>query len=385
MPDCSKIVPNLDSRRTVPTINDLVILEGELENAKSTPRTIVDGYIYADLSMLVAAGGTGKTTVVLYEMIHIAIGRPLWGKKIVNSGTCILITAEDSREMCLSRVNNIAEALSLTDIELALVRKHVLIWDVSALPMKLVRTEKDIVLTDLPHKIVTAFKGQNIAMITFDPLVSFGASENAVNDNAHALVAAARVMFRGINCCIRFIHHTGQEVARNKIMDQYAGRGGTALPDGSRMVNVLMDADASDRKKVPDLKPDDTALLYAMPKFSYGQKPPVMFIIRNGWRFDYAFEKPPIPEADQLAANKEQLIRFLNLKVEGKIYLTKANIENDYLRELSMKRGDCRQALGQLIAEGRVYDENMPEDRRQGSRKTYLKPTPPESKHVSAG
>ena len=66
------------------------------------------------------------------------------------------------------------------------------------------------------------------------------------------------------------------------------------MPDGSRMVNVLTDADAKDRKNVVGIKPDDIVLLYAMPKLSYGQRPPVMFIIRNGWKFDYAFEKPKV-------------------------------------------------------------------------------------------
>jgi hypothetical protein len=86
---------------------------------------------------------------------------------------------------------------------------------------------------------VERYQADPPAVVAFDPLVSFGASEGMVNDNENGIVTAARRIVRGLHCCVRVIHHTGKGNARGGTLDQYSGRGGSALPDGSRMTTVL--------------------------------------------------------------------------------------------------------------------------------------------------
>ena len=57
------------------SLNDLRINLDELQEARITPTCIVDNYLFADVSVLTAPGGTGKTTIVLHEMINIALGQ----------------------------------------------------------------------------------------------------------------------------------------------------------------------------------------------------------------------------------------------------------------------------------------------------------------------
>lgn len=52
----------------------------------------------------VAPGGTGKTTLILYEAICIALGLPLYGLEVKKPGPVLILTAEDSREMLLYRL-----------------------------------------------------------------------------------------------------------------------------------------------------------------------------------------------------------------------------------------------------------------------------------------
>lgn len=46
----------------------------EWNNARSTPDCIVKNYLFADVAVFIAAGGMGKTTLKLFEAIHIALG-----------------------------------------------------------------------------------------------------------------------------------------------------------------------------------------------------------------------------------------------------------------------------------------------------------------------
>ena len=62
------------------------ITEGEWDAAQPAPPCIVENFYYADVGVFIAPGGTGKTTLVLFEAVHIALGLPLFGLRIANPG-----------------------------------------------------------------------------------------------------------------------------------------------------------------------------------------------------------------------------------------------------------------------------------------------------------
>src|ERR1700683_363673 len=55
---------------------------------------IVAGYLPQDAGGDVAPGGTGKSTLLIYEAVHIILGRLLYGRQIVRPGAALFITAE---------------------------------------------------------------------------------------------------------------------------------------------------------------------------------------------------------------------------------------------------------------------------------------------------
>ena len=83
----------------------------EWNNSRSTPDCIVQDYLFADVAVFIAAGGMGKTTLKLFEAIHVALGLLLYGLIIHKPGAVLIITAEDSREMLVARLREIAKAL----------------------------------------------------------------------------------------------------------------------------------------------------------------------------------------------------------------------------------------------------------------------------------
>lgn len=59
-----------------------------------TPPWLVENYLYRDLAVFAAPGGSSKTTLALFEAIHIALGRPLYGLRTCTS-TVLYVTGEE--------------------------------------------------------------------------------------------------------------------------------------------------------------------------------------------------------------------------------------------------------------------------------------------------
>jgi hypothetical protein len=261
-----------------PTYESMTFSEEELEGFRMSPKCIVQDYLYANLAVLAATGGTGKTSLVLHESICIALGLDVWGNAVVNRGRIVIITAEDDRELMGARLRATMDAMGLSDEERRLALSMIHVWDVSGEMRKLIAFDgNNIVLTNLAAKIIKAYEYEPPAVIVFDPLVSFGCSEQAVNDNEQNLVVAARKIIRGLGCCVRFVHHVSKQNARDKTTDQHSMRGGSALPDGSRMVAILTPGD------------DDTLVL-TRAKLSYSKPQQPIYIRRNGYAFSVAAE-----------------------------------------------------------------------------------------------
>ncbi|MFT7660034.1 MAG: RecA-family ATPase [Gammaproteobacteria bacterium] len=353
------------------------ITHSEANSAKLSPDCIVENYMFSDVAQLIAAGGVGKTTIALYEMVHIVLGIELWGHKIVKPGVCVLITAEDSREVCIARLKKVCEALALGPDQWAAVMEKVLILDVAGSGWKLLTADGDIKLTELSDEIIDNCKHHDPVLLVIDPAVSFNASESSGNDGAQGLVTAARRIKNGLNCCVRYIHHTGQDAARNKTKDAYAGRGGTALSDGCRMVNVLHPWDKS-MGALPlgiDASSEDVLMLM-QPKLSYTKPQPDLFIVRDGWSYKSYRRPPPVSTEILLKEQKAQIVRFLESKIKSDVKLTKGAIETGYLDDLNMSRSDFRKGLAQLMTEGTLVERTLPRSEKQGGRTKYLHSTP---------
>lgn len=361
----------------VPARKTLTITDAELSEASLTPKCIVDAYLYADLAQLVAPGGTGKTTIFLYEAVRIALGRHVWGLKVLAPGWVLIVTAEDQRERLVGRLREIMAEMGLSDTDRQRVMRDVLVWDVTGQQVKLTHAhDGNLHLTTLADEIVDAYKEDPPVVVLFDPLVSFGVSEERINDNEQALVTAARRIIRGLGCCVRYIHHTGQAVARGKLIDQYSGRGGSALADGSRMTAVMQPWHKDDKRQpppecVPDK--DSSITVLARPKLSYAPPNlPLIWIKRTGFQFEHFIEAPIDPEMNAVA-KAAQLLQFLTWELSQNRRYTKRQLE-DSLSKLDMSRIELRAALTELQVSGQVVERDLPPDLRHGRRKTYLHP-----------
>lgn len=352
----------------------------EWQRARLAPRCIVDNYLYADVACHIAPGGTGKTTMQLYEAVHVSLGLPLWGLQVVTPGPVLVISAEDRREFLVARLREICKALKLPDKLLHLVRERVRIDDRTASLRKLTLVVDDVVLaSNFATEIVQACRTSNFlpVLICFDPMVSFGVGERRVNDAEQGLVEAARVISAGLDCCTRYTHHTGKAPARDKAGDQYAGRGGSSLPDGARMVSVMQSLNDAEVQRLcgARLAAGQSAFALMRPKLSYCPPQPVpIYVRRNAGAFEVLVPPQQPDDASKREAAGMKLHEWLAGELhEGRRH-TAHTVESE--RPCGMLRADARAALAWLSVRGLVESAELPGKRPQRGARTYLHPSP---------
>jgi RecA-family ATPase len=166
----------LGPKKSLPTRDELLGVPYE-------PPMIVANYLQEDGGGVVGAGETGKSTVMLYEGVHIILSRPLYGRRIVRSGGVLYLTAEDSRDIVMSRLNWICRALNLKPKEQAQILKQFHVEDVSASPAKLVELDRDgIHRTAFVDEITNKYKDSKLAVVVVDPTSLLGPGELSGND-----------------------------------------------------------------------------------------------------------------------------------------------------------------------------------------------------------
>lgn len=364
----------------VPEINRAPISRSELLAARPTMRELVANVLYADLRLRVAAGGVGKTTLALFEAITVALGRPLYGAAPPHALRTVIITAEDSRELLVARAFLIMQAMGLNEAEQAQVLENVAIWDVSNAPLRLCWIAGDVVE---PHADNIAALGDWLSefapdWVIFDPCVSFGVGEGRTNDAEQGIVTALRILRNRLNCCVEIIHHSGKANARDKTTDQYTGRGGSALPDGCRMVAVLVPMDAGEflKETGQPLLEGESATRLSLPKMSYAPPRDDIVIRRRGYAFEQVAVKRMSPE-QQKAELEARVMAFIRADYAQGITHSKAELE-DQLDLIGITRAQLRASLARLVAAGLLDPESGSRNRRR-----YIPITPPASEVFS--
>lgn len=363
-------------KRILPKFTDLIASAEEFNKADIAPPCIVQNLFYIDVGQLFAPGGMGKTTLVLYEAICIALGILLYGLIVYQPGRTLIITAEDQRGVLLARLREICLAMKLTPDQIQKVRESVIILDVSTMFIKLIEDTqgKGMIVSADTDAICEAYKDCNIKMVVIDPAISFGVSESKVNDNEQGLVMAARKMVKELQACVRYIHHTGKAGAdKERSQTQYSVRGGSAFADGCRMVTGLSEATDSDIPPGSNLLgAGATFIRYTRHKLTYAAKQPDIIVIRKGYEFSYSVVGGS-NQYDKDQAIQRQLLNWIYHADRTKgLLITKAVIEDSYLGELKMTRPQFRAAIGVLKSDGRVIDKPLPKDQARGAKQTHL-------------
>lgn len=343
-----------------PSLADLLSLcpisMDELESARPAPRVIVPNFLYADVRTRIAAGGVGKTTLALHEAARFALGKSVWSKTPEHPVKTCMVTREDRREILVARLREVMKAQQFTEQEKRTVLGRVQIIDLSSESFRLAHIVGDMVMPQLENVtlLCKTLKPWSPDWVIFDPLVSFGVGESRVNDSEQGLIEAFRIIRNELDCCVEGIHHSGKANAREKTTDQYSGRGGSALADGSRMVAVIQPLDQSEWSQQTGTRLDtgESGLIMSLPKLSYCEPLPDLYIRRYGFYFSLEAASQATP--DQIAqSNATRVLDFISAEwLLGRKY-SKADIEAQTAK-LGFTRTQLRQAMSELSVSGQV-------------------------------
>jgi regulatory protein RepA len=362
--------------RVNPLKLDGPIGEAEWWGARASQPGVVDRWFYEDVGCFIAPGGTGKTTLLLFQVIHIVLGLPLFGHEVLNPGPVVILTAEDSRETLIARLRYMCAQLDLTEEQVRSVREDVHITDVSGKGIKLTIVEKDVVMPSKAlDRLIVNIGVLNPSLLIIDPMVSFGVGESRINDAEQGLIDAARRIRNAARCAVLYVHHTGKENARAKTTDQYSGRGGSALADGSRMVHVLqrLSDDEWTTATGDVLNGDDAGFVLARPKMTWCPPQPDVFLKRRGYlfqRYDGLGQSAGAMRVNQLQDDK--IWQFLRDQFASGVKHTQNSLEDAQL----MPQKATRQAVKRLLKDGRINKEDLGTGGRGGAHH-YLRPIDP--------
>jgi hypothetical protein len=178
---------------------------GYEETFVSEPKTIdfiIDGILPATSFGIAGAGGTMKSTTVLRIMIHVILGKAIFGYKVSKPGQCIFVTGEDDVDMIRHRVRQMCDAMKLTESECRKVGHGLIVEDVNGEIARLVEQDSNGNLAFAPtvDAFVTRYQYRNLSIVAFDPLIYFSPGEQYVNDGPGQLMNVARRLSKALGC-----------------------------------------------------------------------------------------------------------------------------------------------------------------------------------------
>lgn len=344
------------------------------------PRFLIERILPVAVARAVGTGKLGKSTLLLHMAAHVVLGRDWLGHRIERPGAVLIVTAEDSRDDLLYRLQCMARAAGFDDDDFATIEEALYVEDWSgeaggrvALPS----ADGDIREAPAVDELLRKYEGAGLTLVILDPLSLLGPGERFVNDGEIAVARIARKISRALDCAVLIVHHVSQNVARAGITDQHAGRGGTAGADNSRAVWQISGPPADNKPpEVERALSDGSDVLYVhVHAVSYG--PPVrdpIVVERMGWAFNRlavsdVADGPAggVDREAQAADDVETLAAYFRAGVDYK----PAEIEAG----TALPRARARAALARLEREGRVV-RRVDERTGRGRRAEYLRLAP---------
>jgi hypothetical protein len=185
------------------------------------------------VTLLVAAGGTGKSSLVLALCVSIAINRPLLGVKIHEQCNTALLNLEDPEEEVDRRLAALGKYYNVNDTDLA-GRFFMSPADQTVTIASASEDGFEVIHPD-QNAIIDRVLRENIGVLAVDPFAESHSLEENSNPQMVKAAAAWRRVARLGNCAVLLCHH----VRKGVIESIEAARGAKALSDSARVGLLL--------------------------------------------------------------------------------------------------------------------------------------------------
>lgn len=326
-----------------------------------------------DISITTADGGTGKTTLKLYEAVCLALGDRFLGFDNCQRGRTLFITGEDSEAKLAAILGAIMKQMGLfepgaeNEAKVDTVLASVLIKKDADLCL-IAKDKGTQFLRPNEHamgSLLQACEDIKPKMVVLDPISSFWGSEAALNDMNKAVTRFASEIVDKVHCNFEMINHMGKSSSAQKDMSQFAGRGGSGLPSNSRVSRVLRSLGSEEYQDMTGqpLPEGQSAMLCNVNKFSDGS--PLMnvpfVILRVGYLFSRITLSPQkARELEKEMDDKERVFTYIKAcRTAGK-YPTRSVVTGHFMNgpgPMSAER--IKRAVNLAVFEGHMGEKVM--------------------------
>lgn len=251
----------------------------------------VEGLIQCGkVGALVAAGGTGKTTLLLTLGVAHATGRKFLGLN-VRKGGFFLLSMDDPQEDLDGALGAVIRSLKLTPAELEMVAKYLRVISLQGEPG--VRTFSTKVgaatlatgLEDLISEAICEIPDLvGGALDTFRQYCGGNSNDEEV---AKLTIAGATAVAAQTGAYIVLPHHTGKQNYRDGVTDMYCGSGTAAIADNCRFVLLLQTAtwaDIESKVQRTGQERGDPLVLSSTRGSVLVRPPPPLYLHRDGFQ-----------------------------------------------------------------------------------------------------
>jgi RecA-family ATPase len=325
-----------------------------------------------DVHLTSAIGGVGKTTLKLFESVCLALNEPFIGFPCINPGRTLFIIGEDSEAKVRAILGSMVKQLGLdspeNEAKLDIILDSVLIKKATDLCLVTQDPKSRIFIPNKEslEKIMEAVVDIRPKQIVFDPLAMFWGPESGGNDSLMAVSKFMNELQERSNACVEMIHHIGKDSAGKRDTGQFAGRGGTALANHSRVVRTLIRLGDDEYKELTheELLPNQYAIQCTISKFTDGSamfnKP--FIILREGYIF---IRKQTLAQDEKedlnIQLHKNRIFKFIKENDTEQKPITQKYLEAYFATHHdSMKKATVSQALTMLAFDGLIETVDHP-------------------------
>lgn len=341
-----------------------------LDRSKLRKPQLFEHWSTEDISITTADGGTGKTTLKLFEAMSLALGTRFLGFDCKQRGNTLFITGEDTDKKLAAMLGAIMHQMGLfekgvgNEGKVDIIRQSIRIKKDADLC--LIMKDKFGFLhlnPDAMRKVLEACEDFKPKMIVFDPIASFWGSESALNDMNKAVTKFMSELVERTGACVEMINHMGKQSSATKDMSQFAGRGGSGLPSNARVSRVLRPVYEEEYRELTneDLAVGQSAMMCNVNKFSDGS--PLLnkqfLILRDGFLFKRVdLSTIKAQEAEKQLTDVERVFTLIKSeRLSGK-YPTKGVLIGKFaLSSDPLSKAKVDQALKQLVYEGHMGEK----------------------------
>lgn len=201
-----------------------------------------------ELTLLLAPGSAGKSSLILAVVAHLALGKDFGPFKTHTKCKCIVYNGEDDRVEQSRRLVAVCQAYGL---DYADVKDRVMLLSADDVDLRLIRVagRQTVVDETMVRQLIELASDPDVGLVAFDPLVDIHEVDESDNPQMNMVMKLLKRIAKEANVASLTAHHTskgGNTRQEERIGNAEISRGASGIVNKTRLAFTLLNASAQD-------------------------------------------------------------------------------------------------------------------------------------------